>query len=197
MPQEVSYINLHVVISQSHDCRTFHDIKLLLLFRKPAQILCWEQTVIQLEPEDPSFSIPLPIILEHLDPETLPYSLCTVTGVVVAVDESTAFSWPTCSRCESCRLATREQQKGFVCLACGAVMDEPIVKMQLEVFLSCSSLSHCTIKIKGYSVENVLGSEIGPLSVFVHVVNRSHTVWMGLEEFDLHCLAHLSAHFIV
>ncbi|RXN24670.1 DNA repair-scaffolding isoform X3 [Labeo rohita] len=124
-------------------------------------------------------------------------------GVVVAVDESTAFSWPTCCRCESCRLETREQQKGFLCLACGAVMDEPSTMMQLEVFLSCSPLSHCTVKIKlqqktiksllnstrcteGYSVENVLGSEIGPLSAFIHVVNRSHTVWMGLEELDLH-----------
>ncbi|XP_058620832.1 DNA repair-scaffolding protein isoform X2 [Onychostoma macrolepis] len=162
----------------------------VLMFRdavkENAQIFCWEQTVIQLEPEDSSFSIPRPIILDHLGPETLPYSLCAVTGVVVAVDESTAFSWPTCSRCESCRLETREQQEGFLCLACGAVMDEPTTKMQLEVFLSCSSLSHCTVKIKGYSVENVLGSEIGPLSVFVHVVNKSHTLWMGLEECDLH-----------
>ncbi len=39
-------------------------------------------------------------------------------------------------------------RKGFLCLACGAVMDEPSTKMQLEVFLSCSSLSHCTVKIK-------------------------------------------------
>ncbi|ROI16385.1 Microtubule-associated protein RP/EB family member 2 [Anabarilius grahami] len=168
------------------------------------QIFCLDQTVIQLEPEDPSFSIPRPIILDHLGPETLPYSLCTVTGVIVAVDESTAFSWPTCSQCESCRLETREKLKGFLCLECGAVMDEATTKMQLEVFLSCSSLSHCNVKVKlqqktiksllnstrcpeGHSVENVLGSEIGPLSAFLHVVNRSHTVWMGLEElsFDL------------
>ncbi|XDV47842.1 hypothetical protein PO909_017395 [Leuciscus waleckii] len=172
--------------------------------KEHGQIFCWDQTVIQLEPEDPSFSIPQPIILDHLGPETLPYSLCSVTGVIVAVEESTAFSWPTCSRCESCRLETREKQKGFLCLVCGAVMDEATIKMQLEVFLSCPSLTHCTVKVKlqqktihsllnstrcleGYSVENVLGSEIGPLSTLVHVVNRSHTVWMGLEElsFDL------------
>lgn len=184
---------------QQQPVLTFRDA-----VKEHGQIFCWDQTVIQLEPQGPSFSIPQPIILDHLGPETLPYSLCTVTGVIVAVDESTAFSWPTCSRCESCRLETREKQKGFVCLACGAVMDEPTTKMQLEVFLSCSSLSHCTVKVKlqqktitsllnstrcpeGYSVENVLGSEIGPLSTFVHVVNRSHSVWMGLEElsFDL------------
>lgn len=39
-------------------------------------------------------------------------------------------------------------RKRFLCLACGAVMDEPTTKMQLEVFLSCSSLSHCSVKIK-------------------------------------------------
>lgn len=49
-----------------------------------------------------------------------------------------------------------------------------------------SQLIVCFFVWQGYSVENVLGSEIGPLSVFVHVVNRSHTVWMGLEECDLH-----------
>ncbi|XP_043082965.1 LOW QUALITY PROTEIN: DNA repair-scaffolding protein-like [Puntigrus tetrazona] len=167
----------------------------VLMFRdavkENAQIFCWEQTVIQLEPKVPSFSLPRPIILDHLGPETLPYSLCTVTGVVVAVDESTAFSWPTCSRCESCRLETREQQRGFVCLACGAVMDEPTTKMQLEVFLSCSSLSRCTSKSScskrpfGYGVENVLGSEIGPLCVLVHVVDGGPSAWMGLEECDL------------
>jgi len=27
-------------------------------------------------------------------------------------------------------------------------MDEATIKMQLEVFLSCSSLSHCTVKVK-------------------------------------------------
>ncbi|XP_067234590.1 DNA repair-scaffolding protein isoform X2 [Chanodichthys erythropterus] len=172
--------------------------------KEHGQIFCLDQTVIQLEPEDPSFSIPRPIILDRLGPETLPYSLCTVTGVIVAVDESTAFSWPTCSQCESCRLETRGKLKGFLCLECGAVMDEATTKMQLEVFLSCSSLSHCNVKVKlqqktiksllnstrcpeGHSVENVLGSEIGPLSAFIHVVNRSHTVWMGLEELSFDC----------
>ncbi|XP_051970402.1 DNA repair-scaffolding protein [Xyrauchen texanus] len=171
--------------------------------KENGQIFCWEQTVIQLELEDPCFSISQPIMLDHLGPETLPYSLCTLTGVIVEVDESTAFSWPTCSRCASCHLEiTQEQQKGFFCLMCGTTMEEPTTKMQLEVCLSCPLLSHCTVKIKlqqntimsllnstrsteGYSVENILGMEIGPLTAFVHVVNRSHTVWMGLEELNL------------
>ncbi|XP_051543317.1 DNA repair-scaffolding protein [Myxocyprinus asiaticus] len=171
--------------------------------KENGQIFCWEQTVIQLEPEDPCFSIPQPIMLDQLGPETLPYSLCTLTGVIVEVDESTAFSWPTCSRCAGCHLEiTQEQQKGFLCLMCGTIMEEPTTKMQLEVCLSCPLLSHCTVKIKlqqntimsllnsarsseGYSVENVLGMEIGPLNAFVHVVNRSHTVWVGLEELNL------------
>lgn len=176
---------------------------LILKFRdavkEHGQIFCWEQTVIQLEEEEQSFSIQWPIILDNLNPETQLYSLCSVTGVIVAVDENTAFSWPICCRCESCHLEIRENEKGFICLVCGAVMDEPSTKMQLEVFLSCSSLSHCTVKIKlqqktiksllsstrsseGHNVEHVLGSEIGPLSAFVHIVNRSQTVWIGLEE---------------
>lgn len=35
----------------------------------------------------------------------------------------------------------------FSCAACG-VVDKPSRKMQLEVFLSCSSSSHWTVKVK-------------------------------------------------
>jgi len=66
-------------------------IMLLLLFTKPGQIFCWDQTVIQLEPEDPSFSIPQPIILDHLGPETLPFSLCSVTGWYIPPIASPVF----------------------------------------------------------------------------------------------------------
>lgn len=60
-------------------------------FTKPGQIFCLDQTVIQLEPEDPSFSIPRPIILDHLGPETLPHSLCTVTGWYIPPRASLVF----------------------------------------------------------------------------------------------------------
>lgn len=168
------------------------------------QIFCVEQTVIGLEPYEPSFSVPRPVILDQLAPETPPYSLCTLTGVIVEVDESTAFSWPACSHCGSCRLeAAQDKREGFLCLMCGAVMDEPTTKMQLDVFVCCPSMRHCTVKVKlqqktitsllnstrsadGYMVENVLGMEIGPLSALVHGINRSPAVWMVLEEFDLH-----------
>ncbi|TRY90223.1 hypothetical protein DNTS_005829 [Danionella cerebrum] len=170
--------------------------------KEHGQIFCCEQTVIQLEPENTTFSIPQPITLDQLGPETPPYSLCTLTGVIVAVDESTAFSWPICRHCESCHLQTHEPQRGFLCLECGAVMEEANVKMQLEVFLSCSSLNQTTVKVKlhqktirsllsstrcteGYSVEHVLGLEVGPLSAFVHTVNRGQTLWIGLEELSL------------
>ncbi|XP_057179213.1 DNA repair-scaffolding protein isoform X2 [Triplophysa rosa] len=166
------------------------------------QIFCVEQTVMELEPDEPAFSVPRPVILDQLTPETPALSLCTLTGVIVEVDESTAFSWPACSRCGSCRLETA-QGEGFQCLMCGAMMDEPNTKMRLDVFVCCPSMGHCTVKVKlqqktitsllnstqspeGYAVESVLGAEIGPLSALVQVVNRSHAVWMVLEEFDLH-----------
>ncbi|KAA0704494.1 DNA repair-scaffolding protein [Triplophysa tibetana] len=100
-------------------------------------------------------------------------------------------------------LALHSHREGFQCLMCGAMMDEPNTKMRLDVFVCCPSMRHCTVKVKlqqktitsllnstqspeGYSVEHVLGMEIGPLSALVQVVNTSHAVWMLLEEFDLH-----------
>ncbi|XP_055038622.2 DNA repair-scaffolding protein isoform X2 [Misgurnus anguillicaudatus] len=184
--------------SQDRPILTFRDA-----VKEQGQIFCVEQTLIQLEPEDPSFCIPRPIILDQLCPETSLYSLCTLTGIITEVDESTAFSWPVCSHCGSCRLETaQDKQEGFRCLMCGATMDEPTTKMQLDVFLNCPSLRNCTVKVKlqqktissllnstmsaeGYTVESVLGTEIGPLSALVHVIRRSHSVWMGLEELTI------------
>lgn len=72
--------------------------------------------------------------------------------------------------------------------------------MQLEVFLSCPSLSDCTIKMKlqqksidsllssldgdpeYYDVESVLGKEVGPISAYVRVITRTPGLWVGLEE---------------
>lgn len=62
----------------------------------------------------------------------------------------------------------------------------------LRLCLLNQSWFDCLIFWKGYSVEHVLGTEIGPLSALVQVVNTSHAVWMLLEEFDLHWLTHLS-----
>lgn len=40
------------------------------------------------------------------------------------------------------------RSRSFRCLSCKVAVDEPDTKIQLEVFLSCSSLSDCTLKVK-------------------------------------------------
>ncbi|GAA6091815.1 DNA repair-scaffolding protein isoform X2 [Tachysurus ichikawai] len=142
------------------------------------------------------------VLLDRLSPESPPFSLCTVTGVVMDIDENSAFSWPVCCQCGGEHLEAHEdRQDVFSCAACG-VVDKPSRKMQLEVFLSCSSSSHWTVKVKlqqnsimslldstgntqGYEVEAVLGKSVGPLNAFIHVVTRSSTLWMALEEITL------------
>ncbi|XP_047015935.1 DNA repair-scaffolding protein isoform X2 [Ictalurus punctatus] len=123
-------------------------------------------------------------------------------GVVTDVDENSAFSWPACGQCGGDGLeASEDKPDVFSCVVCG-VVDKPSRKMQLEVFLSCPSSRPWTVKVKlqqnsimsllnatghaeGYEVEAVLGKNVGPLSAFIHVVTRSPSLWMGLEEITL------------
>uniref|UniRef100_A0AAR2KDJ1 DUF4503 domain-containing protein n=1 Tax=Pygocentrus nattereri TaxID=42514 RepID=A0AAR2KDJ1_PYGNA len=165
------------------------------------RLFCWEQSVIQLESEQ-SFFLPQPVLLDQLSSESAACSLCTLTGVVIDVDEESAFSWPACSRCGSdCLEAIQTKQEAFLCATCGAV-DTPTTKMQLEVFISCPLLNHCTVKVKlqqksimsllnstgcaeKYEVENVLGKEVGPLRAFIHVISKRTTLWMSLDEIIL------------
>ncbi|XP_072536352.1 DNA repair-scaffolding protein [Salminus brasiliensis] len=168
-------------------------------------IFCWEQSVIQLDSEqiqDLNLSVPQSVILDQLSSESEPCSLCTLTGVVIDVDEQSAYSWPTCRQCGSDSLeAVQNKQEAFLCVTCGA-LDKPTKQMQLEVFLSCPLLSHCTVKVKllqksimtllntsecaeAYEVETVLRKEVGPLSAFIHVISRRSTPWMSLEEITL------------
>ncbi|KAM9719324.1 DNA repair-scaffolding protein [Menidia menidia] len=194
--------------------------------RENGVLLCVEQSVIQVcsaEPEgsigsraqpaslSPSLSepqvktLPQHVRLDPLSLETTPNSLCTVTGVIVGVDENTAYSWPTCNLCGSDNLKlSPERCQIFHCDSCKAVVDKPDTKVQLEVFLQCSFLSDCTVKVKlqqktimsvlsatalegdeGYDVENVLGKEVGPITVYTRVVTRKPALWMGLEEICL------------
>ncbi|XP_060727034.1 DNA repair-scaffolding protein isoform X3 [Tachysurus vachellii] len=152
--------------------------------------------------ENQSISSRQRVLLDRLSPESPPCSLCTVTGVVMDIDENSAFSWPVCCQCGGEHLEAHvDRQDVFSCAACG-VVDKPSRKMQLEVFLSCSSSSHWTVKVKlqqnsimslldstgntqGYEVEAVLGKSVGPLNAFIHVVTRSSTLWMALEEITL------------
>ncbi|XP_017320642.1 DNA repair-scaffolding protein isoform X1 [Ictalurus punctatus] len=180
-----------------------------LIFRdavmEQGKIIVSGQTVFRLDSE-PSQSLnissPRSVLLDQLSPESPSCSLCTVTGVVTDVDENSAFSWPACGQCGGDGLeASEDKPDVFSCVVCG-VVDKPSRKMQLEVFLSCPSSRPWTVKVKlqqnsimsllnatghaeGYEVEAVLGKNVGPLSAFIHVVTRSPSLWMGLEEITL------------
>ncbi|XP_028282569.1 DNA repair-scaffolding protein [Parambassis ranga] len=182
-------------------------------------LLCAEQSVIEPEgslksttrPESvlqPQSSILLhPVRLDPLSVETTPNSLCALTGVIVGVDENTAYTWPACNHCGSGNLdMSAERTQSFHCVSCKSAVIKPDTKVQLEVFLSCSSLKDCTVKVKlqkktimsilnstalesdefpGYDVENVLGKEVGPIAVYVQVVTRKPALWISLEEICL------------
>nr|XP_061835331.1 DNA repair-scaffolding protein-like isoform X1 [Nerophis lumbriciformis] len=148
-----------------------------------------------------------PVRLDPLDAEVTSNSLCTLTGVIVGVDESAAYSWLTCSCCGSHQLETIPPRgQRFRCLSCKSQVDMPETKIQMEVFLCSASLQNCTIKVKlqqktimslldtaaldrtafpAYNVDSVLGKELGPLTVYVHVVTRRPSLWIRLEEICL------------
>ncbi|XP_035285991.1 DNA repair-scaffolding protein isoform X2 [Anguilla anguilla] len=182
--------------------------------REDGLIQCVERSVIQLDtltsaPGSDGLATegpPLrhPIKLDLLGPAATANSLGMLQGVVVGVDEDTAYSWPVCSLCGSDRLeALHGEHQALFCSFCNTTVVNPTMKMQLEVFLSCASFSQCTIKIKllqdtivsflnftpsgseGYTVENVLGKEVGPLATYVRVVTRKPALWVGLEEISL------------
>eukprot|EP00063_Salmo_salar_P071770 XP_014046605.1 PREDICTED: DNA repair-scaffolding protein [Salmo salar] len=164
------------------------------------------QPLPQAQPHVLPQALPQPVTLDPLGPETPPNSLCTFSGVIVGVDEDTAYSWPVCSLCGSDLLEmTLQKPQAFLCVACDSLVDQPTVNMQLEVFMDCSTLKDFTVKVKlqqstimsvlncaasghefpGYKVENVLGKEVGPLSAYVRVVTRKPALSISLEEICL------------
>lgn len=123
-------------------CRmSFRDV-----IKEHGIFLCSEQSVLALEPSVQS-SLARPVRLDALDPGVTPSSLCTVSGVIVGVDENTAYSWPACTLCGSDHLE-KLSSRSFHCASCKSVLDKPETRVQLEVVLSQSSLKDCTIKIK-------------------------------------------------
>ncbi|XP_072186390.1 DNA repair-scaffolding protein [Excalfactoria chinensis] len=154
------------------------------------RIICVERTVLLLQKPllcsaaDADLSeLPGPVKLDELDSTTQANSICAVRGTVVGVDESTAFSWPTCDRCGNGKLEVYPRDSGLLyCSRCSEAVISPVLKMQLEVFLSCpSSQSQRTVKVKllqrtissllmsaanedgSYEASSVLGKELGPL----------------------------------
>ncbi|XP_048866701.1 DNA repair-scaffolding protein isoform X2 [Brienomyrus brachyistius] len=178
-------------------CLTFRDA-----IREHGAVLCAERSLVQLHALQDS--APVLAWLDPLGPDVAVNTLCSVRGVIVGVDENTAYSWPTCNLCGSEQLeADPAGHPGFFCRLCDVPLKEPVLKMQLEVFLSCPSLSQCTVKMKliqetiqailswadcgheGYQVEGVLGAEVGPLSAYVRVVMGRPATWIGLEEISI------------
>ncbi|NXY29140.1 SPIDR protein, partial [Pomatorhinus ruficollis] len=144
-----------------------------------------------------------PVRLDELDSTTQANSVCALRGTVVGVNESTAFSWPTCNRCGNGKLELCPQDRKLLyCNQCSEVVTTPVLKMQLEVFLSCPSRSQSTVKVKvwqrpalfvlltmllflqTYEVQSVLGKEVGLLNCYVHSVT-SHPNCVALEEIVL------------
>ncbi|NXS52919.1 SPIDR protein, partial [Brachypteracias leptosomus] len=184
-----------------------------LIFFKDAlwgngEIICVERTVLLLQKPllcstagaDLS-ELTGPVRLDELDSTTQANSICAVRGTVVGVNESTAFSWPTCDRCGNGKLEQCPQDRGLLyCNQCSDVVISPILKMQLEVFLSCPSRPQSTVKVKvwhevsfgvlsrvrpgNYEVQSVLGKEVGLLNCYVHSVT-SHPNCVVLEEIAL------------
>ncbi|KFO88019.1 DNA repair-scaffolding protein, partial [Buceros rhinoceros silvestris] len=146
-----------------------------------------------------------PVRLDELDSTTQTNSICALRGTVVGVNESTAFSWPTCNRCGNGKLEPCPQDRELLyCNRCSEVVSSPVLKMQLEVFLSCPSRSQSTVKVKvrhetsfglfvlinmllslqSYEVQSVLGKEVGLLNCYVHSAT-SHPNCVALEEIVL------------
>ncbi|XP_070700608.1 DNA repair-scaffolding protein [Pempheris klunzingeri] len=213
---------LEALNSPAACCMSFTDA-----IKEHGVLLCVEQSVVEMCSADPggnlesssrpeslsqslsapqAKTLPQPVRLDPLSPEITPNSLCSLTGVIVGVDEKTAYSWPACNHCGSDNLEMlSERPQNFLCVPCKSVVDKPDMRIQMEVFLSCS-ISNCTLKVKlqqktimsilnaaalegnefpGYDVENVLGKEVGPLAVYVRVVTRKPALWIGLEEICL------------
>ncbi|NWY63275.1 SPIDR protein, partial [Chionis minor] len=145
-----------------------------------------------------------PVRLDELDSTTEANSICAVRGTVVGVNESTAFSWPTCDRCGNGKLELCPQDRGLLyCNQCSEVVISPVLKMQLEVFLSCPSRSQSIVKVKvwqcpglfvlinmllslqSYEVQSVLGKEVGLLNCYVHSVTSHPNNCVALEEIVL------------
>uniref|UniRef100_A0A3Q3MCG2 Scaffold protein involved in DNA repair n=1 Tax=Mastacembelus armatus TaxID=205130 RepID=A0A3Q3MCG2_9TELE len=94
-------------------------------------------------------TLPQPVRLDPLTLDTTPNSLCTLTGVIVGVEESTSYSWLACNHCRSDNLEILDERlQTFHCVSCNSAVDKPGTNIRLEVFLSCSSLSNCTLKVK-------------------------------------------------
>uniref|UniRef100_A0A8C0E919 DNA repair-scaffolding protein n=1 Tax=Balaenoptera musculus TaxID=9771 RepID=A0A8C0E919_BALMU len=172
--------------------------------RDQGQVVCVGRTVLllpkpQLGVASGAWELTSPVRLDELDSVTQVNSICSVQGAVVAVDESTACSWPACDLCGGERLERRPEDRGaFSCGACSRVVTSPLLRRHLQVFLDCPLRPQCTVRVKvgtggssscllslqSYEVRSVLGKEVGPITCFVRSIT-TRPACVGLEEVEL------------
>uniref|UniRef100_M3XPZ1 DUF4503 domain-containing protein n=1 Tax=Mustela putorius furo TaxID=9669 RepID=M3XPZ1_MUSPF len=181
--------------------------------RAQGQIVCVERSVLLLQKprlgvDSGAHSCELtgPVKLNDLVSVTQVNSICSVQGLgtVIGVDESTAFSWPTCDMCGNERLEqSPDNRDTFSCGDCSRVVTSPLLRRHLQVFLDCPSRPQCTVKVKlsqtsissllrfavcedgSYEVKSVLGKEVGLLNCFVLSITTHPAICVGLEEIEL------------
>ncbi|XP_068382070.1 DNA repair-scaffolding protein isoform X3 [Eschrichtius robustus] len=122
--------------------------------RDQGQVVCVGRTVLllpkpQLGVASGAWELTSPVRLDELDSVTRVNSICSVQGAVVAVDESTACSWPACDLCGGERLERRPEDRGaFSCGDCSRVVTSPLLRRHLQVFLDCPLRPQCTVRVK-------------------------------------------------
>ncbi|XP_057590351.1 DNA repair-scaffolding protein isoform X6 [Hippopotamus amphibius kiboko] len=179
--------------------------------RDQGQVVCVGRTVLLLpKPHlgvaSGAWELMGPVRLDELDSVTRVNSICSVQGTVVAVDESTACSWPACDLCGSERLewSPEDSNRGaFSCGDCSRMVTSPLLRRHLQVSLDCPSRPQCTVRVKllqdsislllrfsacedgSYDVRSVLGKEVGPITCVVQSITTHPASCVRLEEVEL------------
>ncbi|XP_068956006.1 DNA repair-scaffolding protein isoform X3 [Petaurus breviceps papuanus] len=190
---------------------TSHTIFFKDVLQENGRLICVERTVLMLQKpflykaaSADTTELTGPVILDELDSTTHVNSICSIQGIVVGVDENTAFSWPVCNRCGNGRLQQDPESGGsFQCDRCSLTVTSPLLRMHLEVVLACPSRPRANVKVKllqrsissllmfsssedgTYEVKSVLGKKVGPLNCFLQTITNHPTNCIGLEEIDL------------
>ncbi|XP_060099813.1 DNA repair-scaffolding protein isoform X2 [Heteronotia binoei] len=175
------------------------------------RIICIERTILSLQKPPlcraagaDITKLTGPVKLDELDSATPVNSICTVRGIVVGVNEGTAFYWPACNRCGNGKVEQHPQDReSLYCRQCSEAITSPALKMHLEVFLYSQSRPLCTVKVKllqktislllktspskdgSYEVKSVLGKEVGFLYCYVQSVTSHPSSCVELEEIVL------------
>ncbi|KAM9100106.1 DNA repair-scaffolding protein isoform 2-T2 [Sarcophilus harrisii] len=188
-----------------------HTIFFKDVLQENGRLICVERSVLMLQ--KPSFymaasadtsELTNPVMLDELDSTTQVNSICRVQGIVIGVNENTAFSWPVCNRCGNGKLEQDPENRGSLhCGRCNITVTSPLLKMHLEVALACPSRPQSNVKVKllqrsissllmfsssedgVYEVKSVLGKKVGPLNCFIQTITNHPTSCIGLEEIEL------------